>query len=294
MSRPGIWRWVTKGSPFTDVYNGWQRLQTNSRFSVALSRAAANAALRRVDPIYPDSWEFSGFSQNGEDGVIDYLCSQLSAAPNRYFLEIGASNGMENNTSFLALAKRYCGVMVEGNEKLSRAAAGSYAGLNWGVKFLAKRVGPADAKTLLAELATHTPDVFSLDIDGIDYHVAKALFDEGFRPRIAIVEYNSAFGPDRSVTVEHHAEYNRGRFHKSGLYYGVSVAGWRKFFEQRDYDFVNVDQNGVNAFFIEREAFPQGFVTRLKRNSFRENFTQPHRDWRRQFELIRDLPLVEI
>ena len=39
----------------------------------ALSTAAATAPLRLIDDTDPLTWEFTGFSQNGEDGVIDYL-----------------------------------------------------------------------------------------------------------------------------------------------------------------------------------------------------------------------------
>lgn len=40
------------------------------------------------------------------------------------------------------------------------------------------------------------PDVFSLDIDSTDYYIAKAVMAMGFRPKIFVVEYNSAFGPE--------------------------------------------------------------------------------------------------
>jgi len=65
--------------------------------------------LDHTDPI---SWSFSGFSQNGEDGIIDYLASRLRN-PNYYFVEIGAADGLENNTSWLAIARRYSGLMLE-------------------------------------------------------------------------------------------------------------------------------------------------------------------------------------
>src|SRR4029079_4576029 len=83
------------------------------RIALALARAAATSSLRRIDPATPSTWEFSGFSQHGEDGILDYLCGHLRQ-PNRYFIEIGASNGLENNTTWLAVAKRYGGLMIDG------------------------------------------------------------------------------------------------------------------------------------------------------------------------------------
>ncbi|WP_210670592.1 hypothetical protein [Helicobacter canis] len=84
------------------------------RADIAFSRGALNATLRNIEPTNPISWEFQAFSQNGEDGIIDYLCSKITR-PNRYFLEIGSSNGLENNTAFLAYSRLFSGIMVDAN-----------------------------------------------------------------------------------------------------------------------------------------------------------------------------------
>ena len=42
--------------------------ERNMRIASALSRAAATATIRSIDPTDPASWEFAGFSQHGEDG----------------------------------------------------------------------------------------------------------------------------------------------------------------------------------------------------------------------------------
>src|ERR1700675_3503795 len=66
------------------------RIRIRTQLSVAFARAAATSSLRVIDPQVPRTWEFSGFSQHGEDGIIDYLCSHL-VNPNRFFFEIGAA-----------------------------------------------------------------------------------------------------------------------------------------------------------------------------------------------------------
>src|SRR4029077_1079463 len=90
------------------------QLLRSSRVGIALSRAAATSAARVVDATDPRSWEFCGFSQNQEDGIIDFLCRNV-LRPNRYFLEIGVGDGQENNTSWLAIARRFNGLMIDGN-----------------------------------------------------------------------------------------------------------------------------------------------------------------------------------
>ena len=92
------------------------------RIAIALAKGGAMMLARTVDNTDPRTWEFSGFSQNGEDGIIDVLCRQL-ASRNRYVVEIGAADGTENNSSWLLVAERYEGLMVEGDSRQSARAA---------------------------------------------------------------------------------------------------------------------------------------------------------------------------
>ena len=83
------------------------RLEDRQRINIALSKGAL-MGMRRIDLQRPATWEWSCFSQNGEDGIIDVLCSQLLES-NRYFLEIGAADGIENNTAWLAVHETMVG-----------------------------------------------------------------------------------------------------------------------------------------------------------------------------------------
>ena len=47
-----------------------------------------------------NEYEFSNFSQNGEDGIIDYLLYSLNIDVPK-FLEIGVGNYKESNTRYL-------------------------------------------------------------------------------------------------------------------------------------------------------------------------------------------------
>ena len=139
--------------------------------------------------------------------------------------------------------------------------------------------------------------MFSLDIDGVDYYVASTLLEEGFRPRVFVVEYNSAFGPDRNTTVRYSDTFDQRTIHPSGLYYGVSVNGWKTLLTAYGYRFVTVDQNGVNAFFVHADSFPAAFTEQMQGITFAENFNQCAKHgtgWEAQFDQIRGLPLVEI
>jgi len=280
----------------TKISNYLFRLRAMQKIGVAFSRAAATAPLRTIDPTRPSTWEFSGFSQNGEDGITDYLVRRI-CSPNRRFIEIGAADGIENLTAWLALGCRYSGIMIDGNPRQARQARLIYPAMNLGVDFRCQFVDTTNVKNVAPDIADKYPDLFSLDIDGVDYYVARTMLEDGFRPRIFVVEYNSAFGPDRRATVQYSDTFNQKAFHHSGLYYGVSVNGWKTLLTAYGYHFVTVDQNGVNAFFIHADSFPAAFTERLQGIAFAENFNQRAKHgtgWEAQFEKIRTLPLVEI
>ena len=266
------------------------------RVNMALTRGAVACHLRTVDPTDPRSWEFSGFSQNGEDGILDVLCRQL-LHPNRYFVEIGAGNGLENNTTWLALVHRYSGIWVEGNRGKSRRCRALFSGLSDGVESVPMFVTRESAPTLMRRIREHEPDVFSLDVDGVDFHVAQALLDAGLRAKICVVEYNAAFGPDMQVTVPYDARFRARRGHGHNLYFGCSIGAWINFFEARGYRFVTVDQNGVNAFFVNTACVAPEFLDRVRGCRYRESFVRTKgygHGWEQQFALIASRPLTWI
>ena len=263
-------------------------VRDRQRINIALSKGGAMMHARNIDLTQPNSWEFSGFSQNGEDGIIDVLRKKLSTS-NRYCIEIGTSDGIENNSSWLLVAEKYSGIMIEGNPRLADRANRMVVGYSIGAECLNIFVTQENVQELKSLAFYSDPDLFSLDIDGNDYYIAQAILDGGFRPKIFVVEYNSVYGPDRSMTVEYRNDFVFRFAHPTQLYYGVSIKGWRNFFESRGYRFVTVDQNGVNAFFVDPDFFPRDFLEGVNPLEFAENRFQ-YRKFRipseKQFELI--------
>jgi hypothetical protein len=263
-------------------------LRDRQRILIALSKGSAMMNARNIDLKLPATWEFSGFSQNGEDGILDVLRKQLKNS-NRYFIEIGVSDGIENNSAWLIVAEKFGGIMIEGDERLAARAKRMIAGHSvWGECYN-MFVTRENIQELRSIAFNNDPDIFSLDIDGNDYYIAKAIMDGGFRPKIFVVEYNSVFGPEKSLTVEYQEDFSFTSAHPTQLYYGVSISAWRKFFESHGYRFITVDRNGVNAFFVDPSHFEQEFLDAVIPLEFTENRYQ-YRKFRmpskKQFELI--------
>lgn len=271
-------------------------IRDRQRIAIALSKGAAMMHARHIDLESPASWEFSGFSQNGEDGVLDVLRKNLKNS-NRYLIEIGAADGIENNSGWLLVAEKYNGMLIEGNAHLVERARRTVVGYSIGAEIHNMFVTKESVRDLKTMAMHHDPDVFSLDIDGNDYYIAQAIFEAGFRPKIFVVEYNSVYGPERSMTIEYQPTFVFTQAHPSHLYYGVSIAGWRKFFERNRYRFVTVDRNGVNGFFVDPQHFDASFLAKVKGLEFAENQSQ-YKKFRipseQQFDLIADQKFVNI
>jgi hypothetical protein len=271
-------------------------LRERQRMAISLARGGAMMQARRIDLTAPATWEFSGFSQNGEDGIIDVLRHQLRTR-NRYCVEIGASNGLENNCSWLVVAENYGGLFIEGDRQLFERARRNLVSFSTGLECLNLFVDQESAREIVKRSLVADPDIFSLDIDGMDYYIAQRLFQSGLRPKIAVVEYNSAFGAERSITVPYSAKFSAEHAHPSGIYFGVSLAAWKKFFAGQGYRFITVDQNGVNAFFVDPQHLGSAFLDQVQGLQFAENRYQRRKfgaSAEFQFSLIADRPFVAV
>jgi hypothetical protein len=139
------------------------------------------------------------FSQNGEDGVLQQALAVLPAAGlDRWCVEFGAWDGVHlSNSRNLILNHGYRAVLIEGDARKFRELQANYAG-SQGVIPVHGLVGFGAADGLDAMLAdTEVPedfDVLSIDIDGNDYHVWKAM--RRLRPKLVCIEFNQTIHTD--------------------------------------------------------------------------------------------------
>lgn len=264
--------------------------------NLAFSKGGLGANSRALDSKIPDSWEFSAFSNNGEDGIVDYLIQKIKHR-NHSFVEIGSSNGIANNTAYLALVKRYRGLMIEGSSFSSRVSRGVYRYFNRSVTSLNEFVSLANIDGIVGRFPSTEPDVFSIDIDGMDYHIMKKVFELKVRPSVVVVEYNANYGPERPITLPYMESFDYSVAHPSRLYYGVAITAWRNLFEKYGYQFITVDSSGVNAFFVKKDAFDPTFLQDIQSVNFRDNIfemTVFNMNWEKRFYQIKELEYIVV
>jgi hypothetical protein len=196
--------------------------------------------------------EFRTYSQWGEDGIIQYLLSNLPTK-NNVFVEFGVEDYTESNTRFLLSCYPWTGLVIDGSaENIAKIKASNAYSL---MRFSAVQsfiTAENINEVLLSNLAGANVDLLSIDIDGNDYWVWKAI--DTIAPLLVIVEYNSLFGPNLPLTIPYNPSFVRSEAHFSQLYYGCSLTSLSDLATSKGYSLVYVNNAGNNAFFVRDDC----------------------------------------
>jgi hypothetical protein len=195
--------------------------------------------------------EFRCHSQNGEDGILLYLFSLLGATTRRV-VEICAGSGIECNAANLLINHGWHGLLVDGDPAQIAIGQQFYAQCRttWlrPPSLVASWVTAENVNALVREQGfTGDLDLLSLDIDGNDYWIWRAL--DCIAPRVVVLEFNTAFGPHKSVTLPYQPEF-RLDYNDRPYRCGASLAAFVKLGRQKGYRLVGVQSLGFNAFFV--------------------------------------------
>lgn len=196
-------------------------------------------------------YEFKIFSQWGEDGIIQYLIHNIEIK-NKVFIEFGVENYEEANTKFLLMRDNWSGLVIDSSQKNIDSIKESELCWRYDLKVKMGFITAENINELIKqEKIEGEIGLLSIDIDGNDYWVWEKI--EIVQPVIVIVEYNSVFGKNSTVTVPYHKEFERHKKHYSGLYWGASLGAFVHLAENKGYAFVGSNSAGNNAFFIRKD-----------------------------------------
>jgi hypothetical protein len=199
--------------------------------------------------------EFRCFSQTGEDGILLYLFS-LVGTTNKKVVEICAGNGVECNAANLIINQGWSGLLVDGDERNSAVGKQFYAKCR-DTLFRIPTLATAwvTAENVNALVSDHgfsgDIDLLSLDLDGMDYWVWKAL--TCVRPRVVILEFNSRWGPERAVTLPYRADF-RMDMNRHPWCHGASLSAFVRLGQERGYRLVGTNRLGCNAFLLRSDT----------------------------------------
>lgn len=239
------------------------------------------------------------YSQNGEDGILLFLFSKISA-PHHTFVEFGINDGRECNSANLALNFGWHGLLIEGSQKLSARAHEFYKAQLVGpasnaVTIANAFVRPDNINDLLrAHRMTGEIDLLSIDIDSHDYWVWEQI--AAVQPRVVVAEINGSFGATEAVTIPYDESFNRFAAEPHGFYYGMSVAAAEKLGKQKGYALVGCDTSGVNAFLVRNDLLAAtGLPVLTSEQAFYPMARRTRaRTVQEQWDMVKRLPLTRV
>jgi len=206
--------------------------------------------MKYIDPNFK-KYAVKRHSRFGEYGLVKYLVnaieptSKFTSSP-PYLVEIGVHPD-EGNTLALLQEEAWEGIWVDmvprevPDDGMTR------------FPIQERRVTTDNINALLKQ--NDVPwdfDLFSLDIDGNDYWVWKALM---YQPRVVVIEYNAHLLVDESKVVPYWELFNW----RGDRYYGASLKALNKLAAEKEYTLVAAYCH--NAFFVRNDCIdnPEDF-----------------------------------
>jgi hypothetical protein len=183
-------------------------------------------------------------SQAGEDGVIAKILSLFPEA-DRWCVEFGAWDGLFlSNVRRLIEEEGYSAILIEGDKKKFESLLNNYADNN-NVATVNAFVGFHAEDGLDKILSSYSIpknfDFLSIDVDGNDYHIWKAIKE--YRPKAVCVEYNPTI-PSEVYFVQ---------TPDPGINQGCSLLALDELARSKGYELVSVLR--YNAFFVDQTYF---------------------------------------
>jgi hypothetical protein len=216
--------------------------------------------------------EFRCRSQNGEDGILLYIFGLLGTT-NRRVVEICAGDGLECNAANLMTAHGWQALLIDGDPANVARGRAFYSTCpdTWVAPPVMEHawITADNVNDVVSRRGFAGPiDLLSLDIDGNDYWIWKAL--DCIEPRVVVLEFNASCGPERSVTMAYRPDY---RLDLTSMPYrcGASLPAFVKLAKSKGYRLVGVQSLGFNAFFIRNGLGDDLLPERTPRECFDRN-----------------------
>jgi hypothetical protein len=182
------------------------------------------------------------YAQNREDGIINAIFDMMGTTDKTY-VEFGVEDGMECNTRYLMKHRKWKGLLMDGNRE------------DYSINLHREFVTAENVEELFRKYNVPASfDLLSIDIDGNDYWVWKAITH--YRPRVVIIEYNACIPYAPAVTIPYQQDFVWDKTD----YYGASLSALVELGNAKGYTLVATDSHGVNAFFVLSEIAKGSFV----------------------------------
>ncbi len=194
-----------------------------------------------MEKINLKDYEKKIFSQYGEDGVLEKIF-KLIGTTNKYFVEFG-SDGFDESMGNTAYLRTYGfdGLLMEGHHHRTKHAK---------YKLMQEFITADNVENVFKKYDVPIEfDLLSIDIDGNDFYVWKAI--EKYIPRVVVIEYNCGIEDEYSIP------YNPNHIWAGNYYFGASFMSMYFLAKEKNYSLVY--SNDVNLIFV-KSKFANNFM----------------------------------
>ncbi len=238
---------------------------------------------------------FRCYSQFEEDGIILYVLSMIGMKTKKV-VEICCGEGVECMATNLILNHGYQSYLFEGDENNVKSANAFFKSKQ-DCMLVPPNIKHAwitreNINQQLKDIgASGEVDLFSLDIDGNDYHIWEAISE--INPRLCVFETHDIIPGDLSLTIPY--DPNFYAWNKTGAemdFRSVSLLAMKKLSESKGYRLIGSHRHGFNVFFLRNDIgtgfFPEVSVEHVHDNP-RTKFVQ-RENWPR----VKDMNWKEV
>jgi hypothetical protein len=178
--------------------------------------------------------------------VIDNIF-KLIGTTNKFCVEFGVYNGMDDNTTRLIHWHQWQGLYIECDDKQYDQIVANCS--RFPVKVIKSFITAENINELFAQGdVPQDLDFLSIDVDGMDYWLWKSLT---YRPRVVFIEYNGLRVPPELAV----QEYNPTNVWNHSRWFGASLQSLVNLGKEKGYELFGCDAQGANAYFIVKEEF---------------------------------------
>ena len=244
------------------VYSFFLFLSVIKKFKKEINKPKGNDKFSdKLDKI--NYYEYRITSQNNEDGIIEYIFSNVPN--NKFFVELGFDFFECNSLNLIK--NGWNGILIDVDEdkclKMERCLKFFYPKNS--VKILNKKINRENINELIFSSTDEKKiDFLSIDIDGNDYWILENI--DTRKVNVICSEYNHWIGNNTQRVIP----YNNDFTYKYDYYFGASLHSYVNLLNSRNFDLVAVDSSGTNAFYVKKN-FSQNFEILSPTNSFKKS-----------------------
>jgi hypothetical protein len=215
---------------------------------------------------------FRAYSQFEEDGIILYVLSMIGFKTRRV-VEMCCGTGVECMATNLILNHGFDGYLFDGDENNIRYARTFFEAQKDCLLFRPTLVDSwitvENVNQLLAQAkCTGEVDLFSLDLDGNDYWVLRAI--EAINPRLIVLETQSIIPSEKSIAIPYRPDFSYNKRAHDENFRGASLSAMVKICRERGYRLIGAHRYSFNVFFLRNdvgtEFFPEVSVRQISTN----------------------------